>query len=66
MAITAPQGVIRDAAPVVAATRVRWTYIAPSLLIRHSQKRITLWHVHVCWICGTRPKPSESSYEGLN
>ncbi len=34
MAITAPQGVVRgDAAALVAATRVRWTYIAPSLLI---------------------------------
>ena len=33
MAITAPQGVVRDVAAVTAATRVRWTYIAPSLLI---------------------------------
>ncbi|MGA8819170.1 MAG: MFS transporter [Xanthobacteraceae bacterium] len=33
MAITAPQGVVRDAAAVGAATRVRWTYIAPSLLV---------------------------------
>jgi len=34
MAITAPQGVVRgEAAVLAAASRVRWTYIAPSLLI---------------------------------
>ena len=33
MAITAPQGLSRDAAGIAAATRVRWTYIAPTLLI---------------------------------
>ncbi len=33
MAITAPQGVVRDVAAVGTATRVRWTYIAPSLLV---------------------------------
>jgi len=34
MAITAPQGLARgDAAAIAAATRVRWTYIAPTLLI---------------------------------
>ncbi len=33
MAITAPQGAVRDAAAATAATRVRWTYIAPSLLV---------------------------------
>lgn len=32
MAITAPQGISRDAAGIAAATRVRWTYIAPTLL----------------------------------
>jgi MFS transporter, ACS family, glucarate transporter len=32
MAITAPQGLSRDAAGIAAATRVRWTYIAPTLL----------------------------------
>ena len=33
MAITVPQGLSRDAAGIAAATRVRWTYIAPTLLI---------------------------------
>src|ERR1700676_3233541 len=33
MAITAPQGLSRDAAGSAAATRVRWTYIAPTLLV---------------------------------
>ena len=33
MAITAPQGLSRDAAGIAAATRVRWTYIAPTLLV---------------------------------
>jgi MFS family permease len=33
MAITAPQGVVRDATSVATATRVRWTYVAPSLLV---------------------------------
>jgi sugar phosphate permease len=33
MAITAPQGISRDAAGIAAATRVRWTYIAPTLLV---------------------------------
>ena len=32
MAITAPQGISRDAVGIAAATRVRWTYIAPTLL----------------------------------
>ena len=32
MAITAPQGLSRDATGIAAATRVRWTYIAPTLL----------------------------------
>jgi len=32
MAIAAPQGISRDAAGFAAATRVRWTYIAPTLL----------------------------------
>jgi len=32
MAITTPQGISRDAAGIAAATRVRWTYIAPTLL----------------------------------
>jgi sugar phosphate permease len=33
MAITAPQGLARDRAAIAAATRVRWTYIAPTLLV---------------------------------
>ena len=33
MAITAPQDFARSSAPGVAATRVRWTYIAPTLLV---------------------------------
>jgi MFS family permease len=33
MAITAPQGLSRDSAGIAAATRVRWTYIAPTLLV---------------------------------
>src|SRR6202140_1017365 len=33
MAITVPQGLSREAAGIAAATRVRWTYIAPTLLI---------------------------------
>jgi ACS family glucarate transporter-like MFS transporter len=33
MAITAPQGLARDTAAIAAATRVRWTYIAPTLLV---------------------------------
>jgi sugar phosphate permease len=33
MAITAPQGVVAGDAAAVAASRVRWTYIAPSLLV---------------------------------
>ena len=32
MTITAAQGISRDAAGITAATRVRWTYIAPTLL----------------------------------
>jgi MFS transporter, ACS family, glucarate transporter len=32
MAITAPQGISRDGTTLVAATGVRWTYIAPTLL----------------------------------
>ena len=33
MTITVPQGLSRDTAGIAAATRVRWTYIAPTLLI---------------------------------
>src|ERR1700719_3025674 len=33
MAITGPQGLSREAAGIAAATRVRWTYIAPTLLV---------------------------------
>ena len=33
MAITVPEALSRDAAGIAAATRVRWTYIAPTLLI---------------------------------
>ena len=33
MAITAPQGLSRDTAAIAVATRVRWTYIAPTLLV---------------------------------
>jgi MFS family permease len=33
MTVTVPQGLSRDAAGIAAATRVRWTYIAPTLLI---------------------------------
>jgi MFS family permease len=33
MAITVPQGLSRDTAAIAAATRVRWTYIAPTLLV---------------------------------
>jgi MFS transporter, ACS family, glucarate transporter len=32
MTITVPQGLSRDTAAIAAATRVRWTYIAPTLL----------------------------------
>ncbi len=33
MTITVPQRLARDTAAIAAATRVRWTYIAPTLLV---------------------------------
>ena len=33
MTVTVPQRLARDSAAIAAATRVRWTYIAPTLLV---------------------------------
>ena len=33
MTVTVPQPFARDTAAIAAATRVRWTYIAPTLLV---------------------------------
>ena len=33
MTVTVPQRLARDTATIAAATRVRWTYIAPTLLV---------------------------------